>query len=59
MVIISNIQKSAMNDDRRNNNDHHSTPNRNVFGQSFQDILRDVSEAIGLNGEEGVNWDRR
>ena len=48
-----------MNDDRRNNNDHHSTPNRNVFGQSFQDILRDVSEAIGLNGEEVVNWYRR
>ena len=59
MVIISNIQKSAMNDDRRNNNEHHSTPNRNVFGQSVQDILRDVSEAIGLNGEEVVNWYRR
>ena len=59
MVIISNIQKSAMNDDRRNNNDHHSTPNRHVFGQSFQDILRDVSEAIGLNGEEVVSWYRR
>lgn len=59
MVIISNIQKSAMNDGRRNNIDHHSTPNRNVFGQSFQDILRDVSEAIGLNGEEVVNWYRR
>ena len=59
MVIISNIQKSAMNDARRNNNDHHSTPNRNVFGQSFQDILRDASEAIGLNGEEVVNWYRR
>ena len=59
MVIISNIKKSAMNDDRINNNDHHSTPNRNVFGQSFQDILRDVSEAIGLNGEEVVNWYRR
>lgn len=59
MVIISNIQKSAMNDARRNNNDHHSTPNRNVFGQSFQDILRDVSEAIGLNGEEVVIWYRR
>lgn len=59
MVIISNIQKSAMNDARRNNNDHRSTPNRNVFGQSFQDILRDVSEAIGLNGEEVVNWYRR
>lgn len=59
MVIISNIQKSAMTDARRNNNDHHSTPNRNVFGQSFQDILRDVSEAFGLNGEEVVNWYRR
>ena len=56
MVIINNIQKSTMNDDRRNNNGHHSTPNRNVFGQSFQDILR---EAIGLNGEEVVNWYRR
>ena len=59
MVIISNIQKSAMNDDRRNNNDHHSTPNRNVMSQSFQDILYDVSEAIGLSGEEVVNWYRR
>lgn len=59
MVIINNIQKSTMNDDRRNNNDHHSTPNRNVFGQSFQDILCDVSEAIGLNGKEVVNWYRR
>lgn len=59
MVIINNIQKSAMNGDRRNNNDHHSTPNRNSFGQSFQNILYDVSEAIGLNGDEVVNWYRR
>lgn len=59
MVIISNIQKSTMNDDRRNNNDHHSTPTRNVFGQSFQDILYDVSEAIGLNGQDVINWYRR
>lgn len=59
MVIINNIQKSAMNDDRRNNNDHHSIPNRNAISQSFQDILYDVSGAIGLSGEEVVNWYRR
>lgn len=59
MVIISNIQSSTMNDDRINNNDYHSSPNRNVMGQSFQDILYDVSEAIGLSGEEVVNWYRR
>ena len=59
MVIINNIQKSTMNDDRRNNNDYHSTPNRNAMSQSFQNILYDVSEAIGLSGEEVVNWYRR
>lgn len=59
MVIINNIQKSTMNDDRRNNNDHHSTPNRNAMSQSFQDILYDVSEVIGLSGGEVVNWYRR
>lgn len=54
MVIINSIHETS--DQRRRFEDHYSTPTKHQENQSFKDILIEVSEAAGLNGEDVVRY---